>query len=124
MIVIDENVFKVIKTYASYLAKEAGLTKNRIDEKTRLMLQVLHQNLGGMVSHRPSPYKLFGGSQGYKLYVYTDPWSKTQWGFAHEEFDDGNVIVRGMTNMKMIKEDYDDGQLQILDFMKRLMSVS
>ena len=56
------------------------------------------------VSYRISPYKQFGNPQGYRLYVYKAPLSKSQWGFAHQRFDDGNIIVRGMINMKLIRE--------------------
>jgi hypothetical protein len=104
MILIKPNVYKAINQYKDYLTKEGLTTKPRAIEKRKLLFQALYNNLGGMVSHRISPYKSLGAQEGYKLYVYKDPKSKSQWGFAYQLFNDNNVIVYEMKNMKLMKE--------------------
>ena len=52
--------------------------------------------------------------EGCLLYVYKDPKSKTQWGFAYKRFDD-NAIVYYMKNLKLVKGN-NDAPLQTLRF--------
>ena len=102
MIIISDSVYKVIDEYTRYLIKE-GLTSNkRAHQKKMEIIQAIYSNLGGMISHRLSPYKELGRDKDCLLYVYKDPKSKTQWGFAYEEFDDNNVIVHYMRNLKLV----------------------
>ena len=74
------------------------------------MIQALKNNLGGIRSFPFSQYNSFGAPEGYRLFVYKDSKSKTQWGFIHQEFDNGNsnidVIVYGMRNMKLVSEGF------------------
>lgn len=50
-----------------------------------------------------------------------DPKSKTQWGFAYEKFENGNVIVHAMTNMKLIKEfQVPIGVISLIERMNKL----
>ena len=52
--------------------------------------------LGGIVTHRISPYKQFGNPQGHRLYVYKDSRSKSQWEFAYEKQPGGDVVIWGI----------------------------
>ena len=115
MILIKPNVYKVLKQYNDYLFQEGLTSKERADQKVDQILQALNKNLGGIRSFPFSQYKSFGAPQSYRLYVYKDPKSKTQWGFTHKEFDDGdgnaNVIVYDMKNMKLVTEKYINNRL-------------
>jgi hypothetical protein len=68
------------------------------------IIHAIYSNLGGIVTHRVSPYKELGKSEDCLLYVYKDPKSRTQWGFAYKQFHDDNVIVYYMKNLKLIKD--------------------
>ena len=106
MIIISDSVYNVIDDYTAYLINEGLTSQERAIEKRKLIFQALNKNLGGIRSFPFSLYKSFGAPQGYRLYVYKDPKSKTQWGFTHQEYDNGNgsinVIVYGMRNMKLV----------------------
>ena len=102
MIIISDVVKALIDNYVYYLINEGITSKERAFEKKNLMIQAINSNLGGMVRHRSSPYKELGKDEDCLLYVYKDPKSKTQWGFAYEEFDDNNVIVHYMRNLKLV----------------------
>ena len=104
MISISDNVYKIINDYVRYLVNEGITSLSRALEKKNLMIQSINSNLGGIVTHRPSPYKELGRDEGCLLYVYKDLKSKTQWGFAYKYFDENNVIVYYMKNLKLIKE--------------------
>jgi hypothetical protein len=103
MIIIEAQVYKVIDEYTRYLIKE-GLTSNaRALQKEELIIQALHKNLGGVVTHRFSPYKDLGRDQGCRLYVYTDPKNKkSQWGFGYKADRHGNVVVMYMKHMSLV----------------------
>ena len=104
MILIKPNVYKVIDDYTNYLISE-GLTSNiRAHQKRLGIIQSINSNLNGIVTHRSSPYKELGKDEGCLLYVYKDPRSKTQWGFAYKYFDEDNVIVYYMKNLKLVNE--------------------
>ena len=104
MIVIVEGVYKILKYYREYLIQEGLTSKERAKEKVDLILQALNCNLGGIVTHRLSPYKELGNKERCLLYVYKDSKSKSQWGFAYKRFDENNVIVYYMRNLKLVKE--------------------
>ena len=104
MILIKPFVKALIDDYVNYLINEGLTSQERAFEKKGLMIQALDSNLGGMITHRPSLYKELGKAEGCLLYVYKDPKSKTQWGFAYKLFDDNNVIVYYMRNLKLVKE--------------------
>lgn len=104
MVIIDSSIYRKLDDYIAYIVRENQCSRDRAKQKVMDILQSLENNLGGIVTHRISPYKQFGNPQGYRLFVYKDPKSKTQWGFAYEKFENGNVIVHAMTNMKLIKE--------------------
>lgn len=118
MIIFSTNVHKAIFSYASYLIQESMCSYEKTIEKIDLMYNTLLQNIGGIVTHRISPYKQFGNPQGYRLYVYRDSRSKSQWGFAYEKLSNGDVVVWGMTNMKLIKES--NSLENIMSLMERL----
>ena len=104
MTLIKPNVYKIIDNYTQYLINE-GLTSNlRANQKRMEIIQAVYSNLGGMVTHRMSPYKELGQNEGCLLYVYKDPKSKTQWGFAYKRFNDNNTIVYYMRNLKLVKD--------------------
>jgi len=109
MIQIVEVVYKTIDQYREYLFQEGLTSKERAKQKVDLMIQALDYNLGGIVTHRISPYKALGSEERCFLYVYQDHKSKTQWGFAYKRFNDNDndndVIVYYMRNLKLIKED-------------------
>ena len=98
----------IIDDYVNYLIHEGVTSQNRAYEKRDLMIKALKNNLGGIRSFPFSLYKSFGAPEGYRLYVYKDTKSKSQWGFTHKEFNDENdkinVIVYGMRNMKLVTE--------------------
>ena len=48
-------------------------------------------------------HKQFGNPQGYRLYVHKDSRSHSQWGFAYKKLPSGDVVIWGMTNMKLIR---------------------
>ena len=103
MIIISSRVYKIIDDYTQYLINE-GLTSNvRAHQKRMEIIQAINSNLGGIVTHRPSPYGELGRNEDCLLYVYKDPKSKTQWGFAYKRYDDDNVIVYYMKNLKLVK---------------------
>ena len=104
MILIKPNVKALIDDYTNYLINEGITSKDRAFEKKNLMIQAIHNNLGGMITHRSSPYKELGGDKGCLLYVYKDSKSKTQWGFAYKQFYDNNVIVYYMKNLKLVRD--------------------
>ena len=104
MILIKRDVYKILEQYNEYLIQEGLTSKDRAKQKKNLIVQALNENLGGIITHRPSPYKEFGKHEGYLLYVYKDLKSKTQWGFAYKRFDENNIIVYYMKNLKLIRE--------------------
>ena len=94
----------MLEQYREYLTQEGLTSKERAKQKVDLIYQALNDNLGRMLKHRPSPYKELGKDNDCLLYVYKDTKSKTQWGFAYKLFDEDNVIVYYMRNLKLIKE--------------------
>ena len=100
MIIISEYIYRVIDAYTNYLINEGLTSQTRAFEKKKLIINAINSNLNGMVTHRLSPYKELGSEER----VYKDPKSKTQWGFAYKRFDENNVIVYYMKNLKLIKE--------------------
>ena len=107
MIIISQNVNDIIDDYVNYLIYEGLTSQARAFAKKNLMIQAINSNLGGIVTHRASPYKELGRKESCLLYVYKDPKSKTQWGFAYKRFDDNNIIVYYMKNLKLIKGNKD-----------------
>lgn len=103
MIIISAVVNALIDDYINYLINEDITTQKRAFEKKTLMIHALNSNLGGIVTHRSSPYKEMGKDEGCLLYVYKDAKSKTQWGFSYKRFGERNVIVYHMKNLKLIK---------------------
>ena len=103
MIIIADEVYKVIDKYTHYLINEGLTSQSRAIEKKNLIFQALNNNLGGILTHRASPYKVLGKNEGCLLYVYKDIKSKTQWGFAYKRFDE-NVIVYYMRNIKLVTD--------------------
>ena len=118
MVIFDKCVYKRIRSYSKYIVKENMCSIERTIEKVTTMIRTVIKDIDSNVTYRISPYKQFGNPQGYHLYVYKDRCSKSQWGFAYQRFDDGNIIVRGMTNMKLIKESNDLDK--IMSLMERL----
>jgi len=104
MLIISDNVYTLIEQYEDCLVNEYCTTKERAKEKKNLIIQAINKNIGGIVTHRPSPYRALGSEKNCLLYVYKDPKSKTQWGFAYKRFDAENVIVYYMKNLKLVKE--------------------
>jgi len=104
MILIKPNVYKILEQYREYLIQEGLTSKARAKQKVDLIFQAINDNLGGMITHRPSPYKELGKDKDCLLFVYRDPKSKTQWGFAYKLFDEDNVIVYYMRNLKLVKD--------------------
>jgi len=104
MIIVSSIVNLTIEDYVNYLTNEGITSQTRAFEKKEQMIQGIYKNLGGIVTHRVSPYKDLGGEENCFLYVFKDPKSKTQWGFAYKRFDVKNVIVYYMKNLKLIKE--------------------
>ena len=102
MIIISEDVYQVIDNYTNYLISEGLTTNERANQKRTNIIQSIHTNLGGMVTHRLSPYKELGKDERCLLYVYKDSKSKTQWGFAYKRFEENNVIVYYMKNLRLI----------------------
>ena len=102
MILIKPNVNALIDDYVSYLINEGVTSQIRAFEKKSLMIQSINSNPGGIVIHRPSPYREPGKDEGCLLYVYKDRKSKTQWGFSYKRFNENNVIVYFMRNLKLI----------------------
>jgi len=102
MIYIKPLVYKAIDYYTQYLISE-GLTSNdRAHQKRLKILHFLNSNLSGIIRHRSSPYKELGRDEDCLLYVYKDPKSKTQWGFAYKEIDNNITIVYYMRNLKLV----------------------
>jgi hypothetical protein len=104
MILIKPNVYKIIDEYTNYLINEGLTSQIRAFEKKKLIIQAINFNLNRLINHRPSPYKELGRDESCLLYVYKDSKSKTQWGFAYKRFDESNVIVYYMRNLKLVKE--------------------
>jgi len=104
MIIISRDVYKVIDEYTQYLIREGLTSNNRANQKRAEIIQSINSNLGGILTHRPSPYQDLGEKEGCLLYVYKDSKSKTQWGFAYKQFDANNVIVYYMKNLKLVKD--------------------
>ena len=104
MILVKPNVKALIDEYTKYLINEGLTSQARALEKKNLIIQAISLNLGGMVTHRSSPYKKLGKNEECLLYVYKDPKSKTQWGFAYKRFDENNVIVYYVRNLKLVSE--------------------
>ncbi len=104
MILIKPNVYRVIDEYTEYLIQEGLTSNNRANQKREQIIQALHSNLGGILTHRPSLYKELGKDESCLLYVYKDIKSKTQWGFAYKQFENDNVIVFYMRNLRLVKE--------------------
>ena len=103
MIIISDSVNNIIDDYVYYLINEGITSQKRACEKRDSMIQALNFNIGGIVTHRRSLYKELGRNMGCLLYVYKDPKSKIQWGFAYKQFDNHNVIVHYMKNLKLVK---------------------
>ena len=121
MVIIDSCVYRKLDDYVAYIVRENQCSRDRAKQKVLDILQSLENNLGSIATHRLSPYKQFGKPQGYRLYVYKDPKSKAQWGFAYEKFENGNVIVHAMTNMKLIKEfQVPTGIISLIERMNKL----
>ena len=121
MVIIDSSVYKKLDDYIAYIVRENQCSRGRAKQKVLEILQSLENNLGGIVTHRISPYKQFRNPQGYRLYIYKDPKSKTQWRFAYEKFENGNVIVHAMANMKLIKEfQVPIGVISLIERMNKL----
>jgi len=104
MILIAERVYNILEIYREYLIREGLTSKERAKEKVDLIIQALNYNLGGIVTHRLSPYKELGNAERCFLYVYKDSKSKSQWGFAYKRFDENNVIVYYMINLKLVRD--------------------
>ncbi len=104
MIIISQDILNIIEDYVNYLIKEGVTSQKRAFEKRELMINSIHSNLGGILTHRPSPYRGLGQEENCLLFVYRDTKSKTQWGFAYKRFQDNNVIVYYMKNLKLVKE--------------------
>jgi hypothetical protein len=104
MIIISQDVYIAIDEYTEYLINEGLASQTRANQKRAEIILAINKNLGGMFTHRPSPYKALGRNDGCRLYVYKDPKSKTQWGFAYKWFNGDNVIVYYMRNLKLINE--------------------
>jgi len=104
MILIKPKVKALIDDYANYLFNEGITSRTRAIEKKNLMVQAIYCNLGGIVTHRLSPYKELGSAERCLLYVYKDSKSKSQWGFAYKRFDKDNVIVYYMKNLKLVRD--------------------
>ena len=102
MLLIGEEVYKTLKQYCDYLINKGLTSKPRAIEKKNRMIEAIYNNLGGIVTHRLSPYKELGNAENCLLYVYKDPKSKSQWGFAYKRFDESNVIVYYMRNLKLV----------------------
>ena len=56
MILIKTNVRVIIDDYVNYLINEGITSKERAYEKKNLMIQAINNNLGGIITHRNSPY--------------------------------------------------------------------
>jgi len=104
MIIVADDVYKVLEQYKEYLFQEGLTSKERAKQKVDLMIRALNINLGGIVTHRQSPYRELGSEESCLLYVFKDLKSKSQWGFAYKRFDEHNVIVYNMKNLKLIRE--------------------
>ena len=106
MIIISEDIYKTLEEYEYVLVNDCrySRTKERAREKKNLIIKALYDNLGGIVTHMRSDRKDLGSNEGYRKYVYTDKDSGTQWGFAYELFDDGNVIIHIMKNMSLVND--------------------
>ena len=102
MIIISEVVYDEIDDYVNYLISSGETTQKRAFVKRDLMIHALRSSLGSIVTHRLSPYVELGNDTGCLLYVYKDPKSKTQWGFAYKRFDN-HAIVYYMKNLKLVK---------------------
>lgn len=102
MILIVEEVYKTLEQYRDYLIKEGLTTKERAKQKVEQVLQSLYRNLGGIITHRASPYRELGKDERCLLYVYKDVKSRTQWGFAYKRFDE-NIIIYYVRNLKLVK---------------------
>ena len=103
MILIKPNVYIVIDEYTQYLINEGLTSQTRAFEKKKLIIQSINSNLGGIVTHRSSPYNELGKIERCLLFVYKDPKSKIQWGIAYKRFDN-NAIVYYIKNLKLVKE--------------------
>ena len=111
MILLKPKVKALIDDYVNYLINEGVTTQERAFEKKNLMIQAIYKNLGGIVTHRLSPYRELGSEESCLLYVFKDSKSKSQWGFAYKRFDEHNVIVYNMKNLKLIRERKDEKNL-------------
>jgi len=103
MIIIGQNVLDIIDEYVQYLIREGLTSSNRAKQKKMEMVHAVNSNLGGILNHRLSPYRELGKAEHCRLYVYKDPKSKTQWGFAYKQYGGDNVIVYHMRNLKLIR---------------------
>jgi len=111
MIFFSNSIYRVIDRYTEYLINEGLTTQTRAFEKKFNIINAVESNLKGIVTHRPSPYTELGSNENCLLYVYKDPKSRTQWGFAYKRFDAQNVIVYYMKNLKLLK-DYSDEEVR------------
>ena len=121
MVTFDKCVYKRIRKYSKYIVKENLCSIERTIEKVTTMIRTVIKDIDGGVIYRLSLYKQFGNPQGYRLYVYKDPRSKSQWGFAYEKLPNGDVVICGMTNMKLIKES--DDLNMIMSLMERIDNI-
>jgi hypothetical protein len=118
---ISQNIIDSLDEYSKYLFNMGLTSQKRAFEKRDLIVNAIYNNLGGLVSHRLSPYTRLGKDLGCRLYVYTDPKSKTQWGFAYK-INKGNIIVYLMKNMQLVGEtkmNYPDRFKQICEYIER-----
>jgi len=104
MIIISDDIYKALDDYSKYLFREGLTTQTRANEKVDQIIQAVNSNICGIITHRLSPYKELGNGERCLLYVYKDPKSKSQWGFAYKRFDENNVIVYYMRNLKLVSE--------------------
>ena len=118
MVIIDSAVYENIEGYILFIIRENMCSRTRSKKKAKEMIDSLLRYLGGAINFNISPYKEFGNPQGYRLYPYQDKKSKATWGFAYERLENGDAIVRGMKNTKLIKES--DGLDKIMSLMERL----
>ena len=72
MIIISYDIYEILEQYEDCLVNEYCKTKEKAKEKKNRIIQSIHNNLGGILTHRASPYRLLGKNEGCLLYVYKD----------------------------------------------------
>ena len=60
MVIIDSSIYWKLDDYIAYIVRENQCSRDRAKQKVMDILQSLENNLGGIVTHRISPYKQFG----------------------------------------------------------------